>query len=733
MALSAGTHLGAYEIVSPLGVGGMGVVYRARDTRLKRDVAIKVLPEAFSQDPDRLGRFQREAELLASLNHPNIAAIYGLERGEAGTAIVLELVEGETLADVIARGALLIDDALPIARAIADALEAAHDKGIVHRDLKPANVKITSEGKVKVLDFGLAKAIEQTTGSGSLAHNQLTASPTLSLHATYAGVILGTAAYMSPEQARGKAVDRRTDIWAFGCVLFEMLTGKQTFDAGETVSDAIAAILKHEPDWGSLPPDTPAHTRTLLKRCLQKDPQRRLPHIGVARLEIDEEPAKAVAEHPSSASTQPLWRRLLPGALSAGAAALLAVGLTAWVLRPSATPIAVTRFVYTLPESQQFAPFLQLMAISRDGSRMVYGVNQRLYLKSMSDLAARPIAGTDMEEAGNIGNPVFSPDGESIVYWSRAAGMPSDMGALKRIRLDGTAAVTLAQVKLPLGMSWSGNSILVGQPPPTGIVRVSDTGGMPEQIVSAKSDELMQGPQMLPGGDAVLFTVATAAASAGALPLDETWNKAKIVVQDLKSGTRTTLIQGGTAAHYLPTGHVVYAVGGVLMARTFDTRRLILSGGSIPVVEMVSQTRLGQFSAGSLQMSVSDTGTLIYMPGPATGGAPDQRELIVVDRAGAVETLKLPSRPYEHPRVSPNGKQLAYHTDDGKEAIVWVYDLSGATSPRRLTSEGRNRFPVWSHDGQRIAFQSDRDGELAIYSQVANGELPAERLIAGER
>src|SRR5262245_18053181 len=381
MTLSAGTRLGAYEIVSPLGVGGMGEVYRARDTSLKRDVAIKVLPEAFSQDPDRLARFQREAELLASLNHPNIAAIYGLERSEAGTAIVLELVEGETLADLIARGALPIDDALPIAREIADALEAAHDKGIVHRDLKPANVKITSEGKVKVLDFGLAKAIDQTTGSGSLSHNQLTASPTLSLHATYAGVILGTAAYMSPEQARGKAVDRRTDIWAFGCVLFEMLTGKQTFEAGETVSDAIAAILKHDPDWSSLPDDTPLRIRTLLKRCLQKDPQRRLPHIGVARLEIDEGPVKAAAEPATAVSMRPLWRRLLPSALAAATAALLAIGLTAWMLRPPAAPLLMTRFAYTLPEGRQFGPFLTLLAISRDGSRMVYALNQRLYLK----------------------------------------------------------------------------------------------------------------------------------------------------------------------------------------------------------------------------------------------------------------------------------------------------------------------------------------------------------------
>src|SRR5438552_2500393 len=328
MALLSGSRFGAYDIVSSLGTGGMGEVYRARDMRLKREVAIKVLPDGFSQDADRVARFQREAELLATLNHPNVAAVYGLETEGGITGIVLELVEGDTLADMIARGPVAITDALQIARQIADALEAAHDKGVIHRDLKPANIKVTPEGNVKILDFGLAKMLGQEHAASSLSM-----SPTLSAAPTYAGTILGTASYMSPEQARGKTVDRRTDVWAFGCVLFEMLTGKQAFEGGETVSDAIAGILRGEPDWNALPTATPAHIRTLLRRCLQKDIKKRLPHIGIARLEIDEGPETAVIDAPV-ASVRPheiarprmlVWIAIAVTGVVLGAAAILVV------------------------------------------------------------------------------------------------------------------------------------------------------------------------------------------------------------------------------------------------------------------------------------------------------------------------------------------------------------------------------------------------------------------------
>jgi eukaryotic-like serine/threonine-protein kinase len=735
MALASGARIGSYEIVAPLGVGGMGEVYRARDTHLRREVAIKVLPEALSHDADRLARFQREAELLASLNHPNIAAIYGLEKSDGGIAIILELVDGDMLADVIGRGRLPIADALPIARAIADALEAAHDKGIVHRDLKPANVKINTEGKVKVLDFGLAKAIDGAAPSGSIARDQLTASPTLSLHATYAGVILGTAAYMSPEQARGKPVDRRTDIWAFGCVLFEMLTGRQTFDAGETVSDAIAAILKHDPDWSALPEDTPAHIRTLLKRCLQKDPQKRLPHIGVARLEIDEPSAATIAPAPSIA-TRPPWKRWLPIVTMAVATAIAGFAIAAWIFREPSTHPVVTRFAHTLPADQAFREiFLPLVAISPDGTQFVYVANQRLFLRSMSDPIARPIAGTEVEDAGNVGGPVFSPDGQSIAFWWRPPGAAQDLGSLKRIRLQGGASVTLAQVRRPLGMSWSGDDILIGQPPPNGIVRVSaSNGGMPQRIVAAMSDEFMQGPQLLPGGDAILFTSAHASGNVANLGAtsDETWTKSRIVVQTLKSGERTTVIDGATAARYIPTGHLVYAIGGVVMAKRFDIQRRTATGDAIPVIEGVLGTRLGQFATGSMQMSVSDTGSLIYMPGPVAVSAIDRRELVIADRRGSIEPLKLPLAMYSQARVSPDGKQVVYSTEDGNTANVFVYDLSGAASPRQLTFDGTNRFPIWTPDGRRVVYQSNRGGELGISWQSADGSSPAERLIRAE-
>jgi serine/threonine-protein kinase len=716
MGLSPGTRFGAFEILDAIGAGGMGEVYRGRDTKLKRDVAIKVLPEAVGGDPDRVARFQREAELLAALNHPNIAAVYGVEDSGDLKAIVMELVEGQTLEGRV----LPIDEAIAVARQIVDALEAAHDRGVIHRDLKPANIKITPEGRVKVLDFGLAKALEAGGPSFTGRPAGLSVSPTLSVHATYAGVILGTAAYMSPEQARGKPVDRRTDIWSFGCVLYEMLTGKQAFEGGETVSDAIATILKGEVDWTALPADTPRHIRSILRRCLQKDPQKRLPHIGVVRLELDEPPTETVANATPSAAaaTAPsvaLWKRALPAIT--GALALGAIAGAWWQHQPATSP-PVARFSIALPDvigrranSQQF------MAISPDGTRIAFEDNTRVYVRLLSDVEARPIPGTEDSRAVGYSNPVFSPDGQSIAY---ASGTER---ALKRIAVAGGAAITICPIETPpFGVSWDLRGILFEQAG-KGIFQVSPNAGTPELIIPMKSGELMHGPQRLPDEQTILYTYA--AGNSG--NASAAWDNAQIVAHSLKTGERKTLVRGGMEGRYVASGHLVYAVRGVLFAVPFDIRRLEVTGAAVPLVQGV------RTDSSTVHYRVSDKGSLIYMPG-AVSSVLAQMDLALVDSAkGTFEPLKLPPGQYETPRVSPDGRHVAFGVDDGKEQMVWIYDLSGATSMRRLTFGGRNRYPAWSADSARVAFSSDRDGDAAIFWQRADGTGTAERLTKPEQ
>jgi len=712
MALAPGTQIGSYEVIALLGAGGMGEVYRARDSRLKRDVAIKVLPDLLVGDPDRLSRFQREAELLATLNHPNIAAIYGLEDPGGSRAIVLELVEGETLADSISRGPIPVDETLRVARQIVDALEAAHDRGVVHRDLKPANIKITPDGKVKVLDFGLAKMLESPAVASSLSM-----SPTLSVHATYAGVILGTAAYMSPEQARGKAVDRRTDVWAFGCVLFEMLAGRQAFEStGDTVSDAVAAVLMKEPDWSALPASTPPHIVSLVRRCLQKDVQKRVPHIGVARLEIDDGSTVPAGSLPAAVNSQPLWRKASPVAVGMLLTAAVAGGAW-WRFKPESPMPIVTRFAFSLPEGQNFSNAgRQVIAISPDGTRLVYTANQRLYLRALSELVAQPIAGVDGSYA--VLNPVFSPDSNSIAFWSGGDG------SLKKVAITGGSPITIVAVPAPYGMSWGPEGILLGQSG-KGVVRVSPTGGTPEVVVSIKPDEFAHGPQMLPGGDAVLFTLAK-----GSVSDPDRWDKAQIVAHSLRSGERKVLIEGGTDARYVSTGHIVYASGGVVRSVAFDVKRLQVSGGPVPIVEGVRRAPVQ--ATGTSQFSVAANGSLVYVTGPVSidsGGL----QLARIDRKGIVEALNVPSAVIFHPRVSPDGKRIAFVTEDNKDVVVWTYELSGTTAMHRVTFGGKNRFPIWTSDGQRVVFQSDREGDAGIFWQRADGTGTAERLTTADK
>ena len=705
-----GTRLAHYEITAHLGSGGMGEVYQATDTKLGRSVAIKLLPPAFASDPERLTRFRREAQALAALNHLNIAQIYGIEDSGGTSCIVMELVEGETLQARIGRGPIPLPEALAIAKQIAEALEAAHERGVIHRDLKPGNIML-ADGKVKVLDFGLAKAYDTPSSNTDLAH-----SPTLTgMAATSAGVILGTAAYMSPEQAKGRAVDRRTDIFAFGCVLYEMLTAKKAFD-GEDVTDILGAVLRVEPDWSQLPDGLPPGVRRLLRLCLEKNPKNRRSDATDIRLDIEQllnEPTAPPG--PIEVPKRPLWARAMP-LVSAVVIGGVLSGAAVWKLRPTPTADAVTRFAVTLPPDQSFSlTGRKFVAISADGSALVYVANQRLYLRQLSELAARPIPGTETWTA--VANPVFSPDGRSLVFWAA-----SDR-TLKKIAVSGGAAVTLSPADSNVfGISWEEGGITFGQGP-AGIFRVSENGGKPELLVRVKDGEAAHGPQVLPGGRAILYTVRGADSS--------DWDRAKIFLQSLDPGsTRQLLLDGGREARFVSTGHLVYAYQGTLFALPFDVNQLKVTGGPTPVVEGV---RNAGVNTGSSQFSFADNGTLVFVPGPLSGGSSGAlRTLAYRDRSGTqLERLKVPPRAYSHPRVSPDGTRVAVSTDDDKPD-VWIIDLAGASAPRQLTLGGNSRFPVWSADGLRVAFRSSREGDDAIFWQNADGTGIAERLTKAE-
>jgi serine/threonine-protein kinase len=713
-SLAPGTRLGSYDVLSIIGVGGMGEVYKAHDTKLGRVVAIKILPDAVARDADRVARFEREARALAALNHPNIAALYGLEHAGDRQFLIMELVDGETLAERVTHGPLLVDDALRIALQIAEALETAHEAGIIHRDLKPANVKITRDERVKVLDFGLAKIMEPDPAAADM-----TRSPSVDAMVSRSHVILGTAAYMSPEQAKGLGADRRSDVFSFGVVLYEMLTGRRPFE-GETAPEILASVLTREPDFAALPASLDSRIPELVRRSLDKTPKRRWQAIGDVRAEIElalTNPRRAVTPDAAVASTRPMWKRVMPIAATAFVAGAFGV-LAGWNARPI-RPVAVARSTFTLAEGQQFTTTgRQLIDISPDGTQIVYVANQRLYVRKMSELEARPVPGAELR---GIGNPIFSPDGRSVAVSATNAGEPNANPSIRAVPVSGGAPATICPADGVFGMSWGADGIMFGQGR-KGIMRVSASGGQPEPLVSVKGGELAHGPQMLPGGQAVLFTLATATG------LDR-WDKAQIVVQTLESGERKTLIDGGSDGRYVPTGHLVYAREGVVFAVPFDVRRLEVTGRPVPIIEGVRRS-VGDLT-GAAHFSFSNTGSLVYIPGAASTRAP-QRDIVLVDRNGGVERLKLPSGPYESPRISPDGKRIAFGSDDSKDASIWIYDLSGTTSMRQLTFGGRNRFPIWSANGERVVFQSDREGDLGIFWQRADGTGAAERLTRPE-
>ena len=618
MALTLGTRLGPYEIAAQIGEGGMGEVYQATDTNLARQVAIKVLPASVAADPERLARFDREAKTLAALNHPSIAQVHGLEDADGIKALVMELVEGPTLADRIAHGAIPVDEALPIAKQIAEALEAAHEQGIIHRDLKPANIKVRPDGTVKVLDFGLAKALDPASALGASAGQALSQAPTITTPAmTMAGMILGTAAYMSPEQARGKPLDKRADIWAFGCVLYEILAGKRAF-AGEDVTDTLAAVVRSEPSWDALPDAVSPTLRVYLRRCLHKDSKQRVGDIRDMRLALEGAFETGVSHAEKSlAAPEPVWRRALPLALAAALGALI-VGFLTWNPLPQDAP-AVTRFTYDLPDGTPFRIANQtIMAFSPDGRHFVYNTQAGggLYLRTMGELEARLILGTQEF----LTSPFFSPDGESVGYVQG--------GELKRIAISGGAPVIICAATNPSGISWAlDDTILFGQS--DGILRVSANGGTPELIIPATEGEQMDGPQLLPDGESVLFSVTTATGTTR-------WDQAQIVVQSLATGERTVVLSGGSDARYVPTGHLVYALRDALFAVAFDADRLEVQGRPVSVVEGVRRSTAG--NTATANYGVSDQGTLVYAAGASILTAP--RTLVWVDRQGREEASR---------------------------------------------------------------------------------------------
>jgi hypothetical protein len=723
VALTPDTRLGAYEVVSLLGEGGMGEVYRARDTKLGRDVALKILPEAFTLDGDRIARFRREAQVLASLNHPNIAAIYGFEDSGSTHALVLELVEGPTLADRIAKGPLPLDEALPIAKQIAEALEAAHEQGIIHRDLKPANIKVRDDGTVKVLDFGLAKAIEAGGAgqAGGAGDESLSMSPTISLHATQAGIILGTAAYMSPEQAKGRAVDQRADVWAFGCVLYEMLTGQRVF-GGEDVAEILADVMRVEPTaWDRLPPDLPRSLVVCLKRCLAKDPKQRIPDIATMRLALDgafELPAQRSVESAAAAAKAlptPRWPRAAAytAALLAGAAVMAA----AWVVtRARAQPLQPVRFALVPPPTAALTVSgnERSIAISPGGTHIVYRGSggsasaPLLLARAIDQLDARPIATIPR----GFREPFLSPDGQWVGFFL--------LGEIRKVSINGGPSIAIAKNSAaPRGASWGPDDTIIfaTNDATTGLLSVPAGGG--ELKVLTKPDTAHGAgdhvfPSILPGGAAVLYTVTSTGQP----------ENSQIAVLDLKSGQSKILVRGGSQAEYVESGHLIYAVAGTLRAVRFDLKHLEVVSDPVPLIEQV----LTPAVSGEAMFSISRTGTLVYVPsGPGTGSSGPQRSLVWVDRHGKEEAINAPPRAYTHARLSPDDTRIALGLGD-QENDIWTWDLGRRTLTRLTFDPGLDRYPVWTADGRAIIFSSQRAGAPNLFRQPADGTSVVERL-----
>jgi eukaryotic-like serine/threonine-protein kinase len=710
MAIPPGRHLGPYEILSSIGAGGMGEVYRARDTRLNRIVAIKVLPTHLADRFELRERFEREARAIASLNHPHICVLYDIGRQDSIDYLVMEYLEGETLAQRLLKGALPLDEVLQYAIEIADALDKAHRKGVTHRDLKPGNVMITKSG-TKLLDFGLAK-LKQEVAPANLPLSDL---PTAKDRLTAQGTIVGTLQYMAPEQLEGKEVDARTDIFAFGAVVYEMATGKKAFE-GKSQASLIAAILEREPPaMSSLQPMTPPALGRGIKKCLAKEPDDRW---HAAKDLCDE--LKWITESGSQVTLVPTvsakgFRALGRRELIFSGAALLSgaaiSGVAIWNLKPAPapTPQPVTRTVIDLPQGQQLSGLDNgpVVTLSPDGTHLAYvarqGGTQQIYLRAMDSLGSKPIPDTE----GAI-EPFFSPDGQWLGFF---AG-----GTLKKVSVSGGASLALSDVGTPRGASWGSQGMIAFSSTATlALQQVPDAGGAPQPLTSPGKGELTHGwPEFMPSGRAVLFAAGSTI----------NFTNSQIAVQAGGTGERRNLTPAGTQPRYAASGHLIYAQGGSLMAVPFDPQRLTATGAAVPVVEGVLQSA----SSGAAQYSLSATGSLVYVSG---GVQSAQTRLVWVSRNGAEQPVAAPAHAYQGPRVSPDGRRVAVGIAE-QETQVWLYDLSRDTLTR-LTFEGNtNQTPVWTPDGKRIAFISNKEGQQNIFWQLADGSGGLERLTTSE-
>ncbi len=719
MSLDPGATIGPYEITAKLGEGGMGEVYRARDAKLERDVAIKVLPAAFVEDHERLQRFEREAKLLAQLNHPNIAHIYGMEASGDSHALVMELVEGPTLAERLESGPLPLEEALSLARQIADGLEEAHGKGIIHRDLKPQNVKVSSEGKVKVLDFGLAKAMDPVgTASGPGSASQLAASPTLTLGATQQGLVLGTAAYMAPEQAKGLAVDKRADIWTFGVVLWEMLTGRRLFD-GDSVPETLAGVLKEEIDLGVLLDDVPPSIRHLLRRCLERNPKNRLHDIADARIVLDDVLSGRTVDSPEPLAdhAEPEPRGRVVRRLALGFLLLAAGGAAGWFLRPEPAPrtFADSRWMLALPEGTSLSTDDEPhIAISRDGREQAavvlseQGVPQ-IAVRRSDAFEPQLLSGTE-----NATAPFFSPDGTWIGFFRD--------GALMKIPAEGGAALRVANIAaVPRGGTWSEDGwIYFSDAFAAALSRVRPRGGEVEAVThldTQRNERTHRWPQALPGGDAILFTNDSWASS-------EYYDDARIEAVRPATGERRVLIEGASQARFVPGGFLAFARGGSLFAVRFDPHTLTVRGTPVEVARGVA-TDVG---SGAVQFAISENGVALWAPGGLTASY----RVVWVDHQGHEKPVEVPPAPYNELALSPDGTRLALVGGPAGISDLWVADLARG-SVTRLTAGEIVHMPAWTPDSSRIAYAAAKPAVKGVRTridwQLADGSRSAETLV----